>query len=388
MIRNYKFRIYPSRKQIELLNYHLWLSKQLWNELLAFSKEFYGLYDKFPRKYTLQSMAKNFGMYSQTQQEVSRRLHDSIMRFFRLKKKDSKAGFPRFKSFNRVKSLCYPQHGFWFEEKKLHITPFGEIQIKKSRELNGEIEALILKKEPSGKWYAVFAIELEKSEPKLHSDSQIGVDLGLLNFATLSNGTVIQNPRYFRELEEKLVFQQKRFSRKIKWSKNFSKQKIKVALIHEKIVNARKDFMHNLSTQLVNSYSLIALENLNIKNLVKNHNLAKSISDVSWYTFTQMLLYKAESAGTKVVLVNPRNTSKECSNCHLIKKELHLNQRIYCCSDCGLNLNRDLNAAINILNKGLTVGQTGINASGNVAKATSMKEECIITAMSTGSVGL
>ncbi len=377
MIRSYKFRIYPSRKQIELLNHHLWLSKQLWNEQLALCNQFYKDFEQHPTKNTLQNLTKNYGMYAQVQQKISNKVFNSIIRVFKLKKKGIKIGFPRFKNFNRVKSLYYPQCGFVLQNK-LIVTPFGEMQIKKHREIKEKIKTLTLKKEASGKWFAIFTSKIEKVELKTHSEKEVGIDLGLLKLATLSDGNIIENPRYFKELQNNLSFQQRKLSRKINKSKNFNKQKIKVSLIHEKIVNSRKDFLHKNTRTIINSYSMITLEDLQIQNMLKNHKLAKAISDVSWGEFIRMLCYKAEGTGSKVILVNPKNTSKQCSKCSSLKtkEELPLSNRIYCCTKCNLNIDRDLNAAINILNKH-TVGQTGINASGIETQVSTKKEEYI-----------
>ncbi len=383
MIRCYKFRIYPSIQQAELLKQHLWLSKQIWNDLIAVVKQMYKDFGRFPTKSTLQSLTKEYKIYGQTKQNVSHRVYEAVMRYFKLKKKGIKVGFPRFKKFNKFKSLYYPQNGFYFEDKKLHATPFGEIQIKKYREIKGKIKTLTVKKEPSGKWFAIFTSEIEDSELKNNKGKIIGIDLGIHNLAILSDGKTITNPRYFNELEAKLAFQQRKFARKKLKSNNWKKNKLKVVLIYEKIANSRKDFLHKNSTELVNTYSLIVLEKLKVKNMVQNRYLSKAIKDVSWSMFTNMLSYKAESAGSKVVFVNPRNTSKECSQCHTIKtaEELPLKQRVYCCFKCGLNIDRDINAATNILNR-TTLGQRERNASGVETQVSTKKEECMNDTMS------
>src|SRR5271157_3785836 len=194
-MKAYRFRIYPSKKQEELLNKHLWLAKNLWNELLEQCKQTYEDFGCFSTRSTLQLMAKDYGMYSQTQQEIAHRTYNSVMRVFKLKKKGVKCGFPRFKSIERMKSLHYPQYKTGFSlDDKLRVTPFGEIAIKKHREIKGRIKTLTLKREASGKWFAFFTSVEEKSIPKQNKGGAVGIDLGLITFATLSNGIRINNP--------------------------------------------------------------------------------------------------------------------------------------------------------------------------------------------------
>jgi len=378
-MRAYKFRIYPSEKQEELLNNHLLLAKNLWNELLEECKQMYKDFGYFPTKNTLQLMVKNYGLYSQTEQEIAHRVYNSVMRVFKLKKKGMKCGFPRFKSFDRMKSLHYPQYeiGFWLN-KKLKVTPFGEIEVKKHREINGRIKTLTLKKESSGKWFAIFTTEEEKPIPKENKGKAIGIDLGLKTFATLSNGMKIDNPRHFKKHQERLAFIQRKSSFHKKRIKNYKKAKIRVAKLHEKISDYRRDFLHKISTGLVNDYSFIALEKLASKEM-SEENYGKQIRDAGWNMFANMLAYKAEGAGCRVVFVNPENTSQECSNCHeLVKKDLA--DRTHNCPFCGLLIDRDLNAAQVIL-KRATEGHSGSNACNSlhkerdVAVATSMKQE-------------
>jgi len=379
-MRAYKFRIYPSKKQEALLNHHLWLAKNLWNELLEDCKQMYEDFGYFPTKNTLQLMVKDYGLYSQTQQEIAHRIHDSVMRLFKLKKKGIKCGFPRFKSFDRMKSLHYPQHGtgFWLD-RKLTVTPFGEISIKKHREIKGKIKTLTVKREASGKWFAVFSVDTPKEIPKENRGEAIGIDLGLKTFATLSNEMKIDNPRHFKRYEDRLAFIQRKFSKKKRRSSSRKRAKIRVAKLHEKIADCRKDFLHKITTKLVNDYSFIASERLASQEMVKE-NYGKQINDAGWNMFANMLAYKAEGAGCEVVFVDPKDTSKMCSRCGNIRDDLTLWDRTYNCPNCGLSTDRDLNSAVNILTKA-TPGQGGSNACNSlqkerdVALATSVKQE-------------
>jgi len=379
-MRAYKFRIYPSKKQEELLNHHLWLAKNLWNELLDECKQMYKDFGYFPTKNTLQLMVKDYGLYSQTQQEIAHRIYNSIIRVFRFRKQGKKAGFPRFKSFDRMKSLHYPQYetGFWLD-KKLTVTPFGEIAVKKHREVKGEIKTLTLKREASGKWFAIFTAEDEKPMPKENHGEAIGIDLGLITFATLSNGKMIKNPRYLMKHEDRLTFIQRKFSKRKKRSSNRKKVKVRVAKLYEKISDCRRDFLHKITTRLVNDYSFIASEKLASREMAEE-NYGKQINDAGWNMFADMLAYKAEGAGCRVVFVNPEDTSKMCSKCGNTRDDLTLWDREYTCPNCGLTIDRDLNAARNILMRA-TPGQGGSNACNSlhkerdVAVATSMKQE-------------
>ncbi len=370
-MRAYKFRLYPSKVQEAELCRHLGLAKNLWNELLAYSKNFYGDFGFFPSKNTLQLMVKERGLYSQVQQEVAHRVYNSVMRVFKLKKKGLTCGFPRFKSFDRMKSLYYPQFGF-FLESKLEVTPFGRISIRKHREVKGEIKTLVLKRESSGKWFAVFTVEEDCKTPKQNFGEAVGVDLGLKTFATLSDGVEVGNPRHLRKHEEKLARVQRMFSRKKKGSGNRRKAKLRVAKLHEKVCNARSDFLHKLSKRLVDSYSVIALEKLASQKMA-GQKFGKQINDAGWNMFANMLCYKAEEAGCRVVFVNPENTTKTCSNCKSIQ-DMPLQERTYECRACGLILDRDLNAARNILAKA-TAGTAESNASEDETIISSMKED-------------
>lgn len=370
-MKTYKFRIYPSKKQEMQMKEHLWIAKNLWNELRAYSKDYYQKTAKFPSKSELQMLSKGKGLFSQTQQNVAHKVSNSIFRVFKLKKKGVKCGFPRFKSFDRMKSLFYPQAGFSLD-KKLRVTPFGEISIKKHREIKGKIKTLSLKREPSGKWFAIFCAEQESKESRINKGEKMGMDLGLKTFATLSNGETIKNPRHLKEYEEKLAWNQRLLSKKNKGSNNRKKAKLKVARIYEKVSNTRADFLHKTSTNLVNDYSLIALEKLASKEM-SEQNFGKSINDAGWDMFANMLCYKAEEAGCQVVFVNPKDTTRTCSNCGHTQ-DMPLPERIYYCPKCNMIKDRDLNASINILNRA-TAGQAGSNACRDETVVLSMKQE-------------
>ena len=339
--------MYPGKRQLLELDGQRFLAKQLWNELLAAGKQHYKDFGFFLSRNAMQLMCKNYGLFSQTQQAVVHNLERAVRRFCKLKKQGKRVGFPRFKSVDRVKSLHYPQSGFRLEGKKLRVNPFGLISVKRHRVIEGKVKTLTLKREPSGKWFACFVVDVPEKPVPVHGGPMVGVDLGLEKFATLSNGLVVGNPRHLRKREEKLVLEQRRLSRKKRGSSNRGRQRLRVAQVHERVVNARKDFLHKASRWLVNSFSFIALEDLRVANMLQNPRLSKSISDVSWSSFVNMLGYKAESAGSRVVFVDARNSTQQCSSCGLMVPKA-LSERVHECS-CGLVLDRDLNAAKNIL---------------------------------------
>ena len=361
--RAYKFRLYPTMTQEKELDTHRWRSKNLWNTLLDFAIKRYNETGKFPTKSQLQSETKKTGMYSQSAQDVSHRLHKALLRCFIMRKRGKKAGFPRFKNIDRAKSIYYPQSGFSIVGKKVKITPFGEISMVIHRPIEGTMKTLSLKRESSGKWFAVFTVEQETKPFISNGKGQIGIDLGLKTFATLSNGTKIGNPRHLAKWEKILAKRQRNISRKKKGSKSRFLAKRKVANVYEKIQNSRADFLHKTSIQLVNSYSLIGIERLQSQEMAE-HAYGKQINDAGWNRFANMMVYKAENAGCQVVFVDAKDTTKTCHVCGT-KKNMSLYERTYACDKCTSVTDRDINAAQNILHRATTVGQTGSHAWGD-----------------------
>lgn len=355
----WKFRPYPTKTQAKAMQTHPWLSKNLWNDGLELAKQLYAVYQKFPTRNTYQEISKNPGLYSQVAQDVFIRLDPAIKAKLRCKKAGRKGGFPRFKSIDRVKSPHYPQYGFSLNGKKLKVTPFGEINIKLHRPVEGAIKTLTLKKEATGKWYAILTAEAESEPVPKNNGSPVGTDPGLISFAVLSDGTTIKNPRHFKKHQDNLRAKQKLLSRAKRGSRNRKKAKKRLAAVHEKVRDMRRDFLHKLSSKLVHSHPFIALEDLASREMAENAH-GKSINDAGWSEFISMLSYKAEGAGSRVVLANPKNTTKECSRCGVLTdKELPVRQ--HNCFYCGLSMDRDHNAAVNILQRA-TGGTPGSNA--------------------------
>ena len=371
MIRAYRFRLYPNRLQTETLNHHLWLSKELWNRILAYSKDKHKRERKFASRRELREMVKHQGLYSQVAQELVDRLVEATWRFIELKKIGEKCGFPRFKSFDRMKSLCYPQLGFRLMGKRLKVSPFGTVNIKLHRPVEGRVRTLVLKREASGKWFAIFTVEKRKEPPQINDGTKVGIDLGLSKLAVLSDGSIIVNPRHIKKHERKIALLGKRLSRKKKGSNRF-KAKVKLARAYEKLANTRLDFLHKTSRRLVKQYSEISLENLNIKDMVQE-KYGKQINDAGWGMLTSMLCYKAESAGCRIVFVAAEGTTQECSRCGTIVPKTLLD-RVHNCPNCGLILDRDLNSAYNILKRS-TVGHTETEACEIAPTGAIMKQE-------------
>lgn len=316
--------------------------------MLDYSKSRYKSEKKFASKKELREMVKGQGLFSQVAQELVDRLVDATWRFIKMKREGKDCGFPRFKSFDRLKSLCYPQMGFKLVGNRLKVSPFGEIKLKLHRQVKGKIKTLTLKREPSGKWFAIFTVEQEEII-RLNNGSTVGIDLGLSKLAVASDGSIIANPRHIKKHERKIAVLGRQLSRKKKGSCNRFKAKVKLASAYEKLGNSRLDFLHKTSRSLVSQYSLISLENLNIKGMVQER-FGKQINDAGWGMLAGMLCYKAENAGCRVVFVDPKGTTQECSRCGTVVPK-GLVDRVHNCPSCGLVLDRDLNAAYNILKR-------------------------------------
>ena len=363
MIKSYQFRIYPSQKQEVKLISTLHTCRHLYNDALAERRdqskinklvldlqlfpwgkpEWINYYDQ-AKELTATKTDFQRQIYSQVLQNVLKRVERSFENFFK------GAGYPRFRGRNRYDSFTYPQMGFKItDDRKLKLSKIGEIKIKQHREIEGQIKTCTIKRD-GNQWYASFSVVMEPEPPLKPTGKSVGVDVGLKSLVTLSNGDQIAPPQYLRQSEEKMVRAQRSLSRKKKGSSNRNKQRIKVAGIHRKIRNQREDFAHKLSRTLVNTYDTIVFEKLQIQNMVKNHHLAKSIYDAGWYQLIQFTQYKAEYAGRVVELVDPKNTTQNCSGCG-VKVPKSLSVRTHNCPHCGLTLDRDHNAAINILNR-------------------------------------
>src|SRR5699024_485971 len=294
---------------------------------------------------------------SQPLQEVFIRLDKSFTNFFR-----REAGYPKIKKYKDYNSMTFPQFGFkpnmthryaasFSENGKLRLSKLGEIAINMHRTIDGPIKQLIIKRQ-GNRWYAIFCVERQVLPKDIDKNRAVGIDVGLNKYAVLSNETSFENPRFLIKTERKLKRAQKKLANKKKGSSNFAKQVIKIQQLHEKVSNQRRDFLHKLSYKLSRNYSIIAVENLNIRHMVKNKRLSKSISDAGWGMFRGMLSYKCEREGGLLIKVEPAFTTQDCSSCGTcVKKSLSI--RTHICKKCGILLDRDHNASLNILQSGM-----------------------------------
>jgi len=339
---SYKFRIYPSKTIQQKLNEQIELCKWLYNRLLSELNKAKDECRKLKPKDTQALIVKLKQeenpelnkVYAKVLQMVNYQLWSNIKALAKLKQNGKKVGKLRYKTGNSFKTLNFNQSGFGidFENKKLILSKIGSIPIKLHRPVEGKIKGVIVKRERSGRWYAI--VQVENNAKQLPPTGKtVGIDVGIRHFLTDSDGRHVENPRFYERTLKSIKILQKNLSRKQKGSKNREKARIRLAKAYEKLVNQRNDFLHKLSRFYVDNYDLIMVEDLKITNMVRNHRLAQKILDASWSKFLQMLSYKAERAGRRVVRVSQRGTSQE--NEEKIK-------------------DRDYRAAVNILNRGLS----------------------------------
>jgi putative transposase len=360
MLKTYKYRLYPTKKQVDSLALQLDGHRFLYNTALAQRKE---LYEKENKSINYSSQAtallpklkkENSNMalcnYSSLQQTL-RRLNKSFNAFFnKIKSGTGKAGYPRFKAADRFNTINYATlgDGCQIKNDKLYIQNAGYIKIKWHRAITGSVKTLSIVRR-NDKWYVVFSVEFENI-PLPKTGKRIGIDVGLIDIVSSSDKKHKRKAdRFFRRSEKKVIKAAQRVSRRKKGSNRRKKARVLLAKAHEKIANQRLDSYHKITSKLVKEYDLFGVEKLNILNMVKNHRLAKSINDAAWGLLLSILKYKAESAGREFIKVNPRNTSKECSVCGYINEGLRLSDREWTCPECGTTHDRDDNAALIIL---------------------------------------
>jgi len=359
MRKSFQFRLNPTHHQSTLLNQTLETCRWVYNETLATRKYAWEQEQKSVSLYDTNKFLTSWKkdkpelsqVYSQVLQNVQERVDLAFKGFFRRVKLGEKPGYPRFRGYGWYDSFTFKQYGFTLADNGLLLSKIGAMKIIQHRAIEGKIKTLTIRRNRVGNWYACFSCEVEPTQLPT-SEKGVGVDVGLESFATLSTGEKIENPSFFRQDENELAKVQRKLSKAEKGTPEWAKRRKAVCHIHQRIANRRKDFAHKLSRQWVNAYGIIALERLSGKGMLQNHYLAKSISDAAWNQLSLFTQYKAENAGRECVLVDPRNTSKKCSRCGTLVEKI-LSVRVHDCPVCGLKIDRDENAAINILALGL-----------------------------------
>ena len=360
MIKTFQYRLYPTSSQRKTMESTIETCRRLYNDCLAERKEAY------------EERKDNVGKFAQLRKvkilkdtsPYAEKIHSHILQvtvadldkafqaFFRRVKAGEKAGYPRFKGQGRFDSFGFKEYGngFKVDGRRLKLSGVGRVAIRWHRPLEGEVKTLRISRK-AGKWFASFSCEVDEN-PLPATGRAIGIDVGINSLIATSDGELVENPKWCRDGQAKLRVLQRTVSRRRKGGNNRRKAVHALQVHHEHISNQRKDFLNKLANDLVVNNDLIAIEDLQIQNMVKSHCLSKSIMDGGWGYFAKRLSDKAVEAGREVVRVNPAYTSKSCSGCGTIFGDLDLSVRWIDC-DCGVSMNRDVNAAINISKKAL-----------------------------------
>jgi putative transposase len=361
MRRSFKYRLYPNRSQSEVLDAMLESHRRLYNLALRERRDVYEAEERSVSygeqsarfKETRRALASFAALNFSSAQATLRRLDKAFKAFFRRVKSGDAPGYPRFKPEDRFRTVEFPSYGNGCRLKRngrLYLQNTGHIKVKLHRPIKGTIKTVSVKR-ACGKWYVIFSCDLGGAPEAAGDGPAVGIDLGLKSFLVTSDGESVEPPRYYRESEKKLRVAQRSVSRKKKGSRRRRKARKRVARLHEKTANQRRDFHHKHARKLANTHGLIVHEALNIEGIARSH-LAKSTHDAGWASFLNILSYKAEEAGARVVAVDPWNTTQACSSCGAMPEAKRtLSDRMHVCP-CGYVADRDVNAARNILSLG------------------------------------
>ena len=359
MQRAFRYRLYPTRNQRRLMERTLEQCRWVYNQTLAYRKAAWEREGRSANWYETKRLLPQWkedrptlkNVHSQVLQNVTERVDLAFKAFFRRVRAGEEPGYPRFKARGRYDSFTYTQSGFRLAGNRLTLSKIGDVKVVLHRQVDGTVKTCCVRRASTGKWFVTLTCEVEP-ERLPESTEQVGIDVGLHAFATLSTGEAIANPRFFRKEERALARAQRRMDREAKGTPERNKRRKVVSRIHERSVNRRNDFAHQNSRRIINRYGLIAVEDIGVNRMVHTHCLAKSIMDAAWSGFLFDLTYKAADAGRVIVKVNPAYTSQQCNGCGH-RQPIPLSERVYRCPCCGLELDRDLNASLNILALGL-----------------------------------
>lgn len=364
MKKSFKYYIKGNKETTKKANQVLELCRILYNLCLEQRKFIWKNYHKsisgYDQVYELPSLKKFFPQFrevpSQTLQEVAERVNKGFQNFFRRARNGEKPGYPRFKSFGRYDSFTLKQAGWKLTDKELQVSKIGSFKLFFSRPIKGDIKTVTIRKASSDRWYVTFSCDNVPCKPLPKTGKSIGIDVGCESFLTTSKGEKVDNPRFFQRARKLLIKRQRSLSRKKRGSKHRNKARILIAKAYEKVYNQRRDFHFKIARKLLQAYDIVCIENMN--HFKSYRGLNRSMRDVAWFGFFEILLFKAEEAGKEVIKVPAKNTSQVCSECgEIVPKDLSI--RVHECPHCGLSIDRDINAARNILRLGQSLQGAG-----------------------------